>query len=572
MNEVSEGEDDLSEFTQIRDPIKIINVYGYAYCGILGPVMAGVCEGIGIGPARTLTLPGWNHVAAETFYGDRWHYLDLDVRAAFRRDDGSLASMADARHDVTLWRNRGPLFFPNDPLDTARRIYEQTPVEYYHGFHQSGHTMDYVLRPGERFTRWWQPQGGRWHHLAVYNEQQWLRTLLEEQPRGPKPNHRHFTLHNHGNGQFVYEPNLTDESDDFQAGVSSCENVVTSGDGLTLKSSGQGFVVFEVRSPYVIVPKVGQMNTTADDCDASVIELDAPGASLLVSLDNGLTWAAVESVADAAAVSWRKFDLTKHVAGRYGYLAKITVDGKANDVVVRSLRITTWVQVAPASLPALRQGVNRMRLETGDHYGLNTRVMEVRSRTSQPDELKKYLMEPPRDYDPARRTARIQGTITTRVKPPIGTAIRWFTATGQFATYQGDAAGRTKNSMSYAVTAPMAWKTIYQADIPTYTNHWHTNAAAEVELDDPATCLYVKYHGDPALNNFAIYLHLLDERQQESSPLQITHTWTEQTQTKQRAVTLAGPDAYEIHLDSEPVNVSIELAVASSRRPGPPRQ
>ncbi|HOS93091.1 MAG TPA: hypothetical protein PLQ54_07235, partial [Armatimonadota bacterium] len=93
MNEVIEGDDDLSEYRTIRDPIKIINVYGYAYCAILGPVMAGICEGAGLGEARTLVLPGWSHVAAETFYDGSWHYLDLDVRAAFRRPDGRLASM-----------------------------------------------------------------------------------------------------------------------------------------------------------------------------------------------------------------------------------------------------------------------------------------------------------------------------------------------------------------------------------------------------------------------------------------------------------------------------------------------
>ena len=85
MNVVSEGDDGLGEFTQVRDPAKIINVYGYAYCGILGPVMAGVCEGVDLGPARTLSLPGWQHVAAETFYSGDWHYLDLDVRAIFRQ-------------------------------------------------------------------------------------------------------------------------------------------------------------------------------------------------------------------------------------------------------------------------------------------------------------------------------------------------------------------------------------------------------------------------------------------------------------------------------------------------------
>ena len=90
----------------------------------------------------------------------------------------------------SLWKNRGPLFFPNDPLDKTRQIYQQTSIDHYHGFNQSGHTMDYVLRQGETFTRWWTPQGGRWHHPPEYNREDWLRRLIEQEPRGPKPNHR----------------------------------------------------------------------------------------------------------------------------------------------------------------------------------------------------------------------------------------------------------------------------------------------------------------------------------------------------------------------------------------------
>jgi hypothetical protein len=149
---VVEGGDVMSEFTQVRDPVKLINVYGYGYCGILGPTAAGVCEQMGIGPARTLVLPGWHHVVGETFYDGRWHYLDLDVRAAFRRADGRLASMAEAQQDETLWdRDNGPLFFPLDPLDGVRETYRTTPVHSYYGHHYGGHTMDYVLRQGETF-------------------------------------------------------------------------------------------------------------------------------------------------------------------------------------------------------------------------------------------------------------------------------------------------------------------------------------------------------------------------------------------------------------------------------------
>ena len=133
--------------------------------------MAGVCEGMGLGPARSLILNDWRHVASEVFYDGGWHYLDVDVRAVFRRPDGTLASFADAR------KRRQPLGRPRARCSSPTTIWSELEdlrvdaAYYYHyGFHQTGHTMDYVLRQGETFTRWWKPQGGRWHHLPAYHK------------------------------------------------------------------------------------------------------------------------------------------------------------------------------------------------------------------------------------------------------------------------------------------------------------------------------------------------------------------------------------------------------------------
>ncbi len=576
MNVVAEGDDGLSEFVQIRDPVKIINVYGYAYCGILGPTMAGVCEGVGLGPGRMLVLRDWNHVLAETFYNDRWHYLDLDVRAVFRRTNGTLASMDEARRDASLWHDRGPLFFPNDSLDATRAIYQKTPVETYYGFQQSGHTMDYVLRPGERFTRWWQPQSGRWQHLERYSKEPWLIKLLESSPRGPKPNHRDFSVHNHGNGRFVYEPKLTDKYSDFERGVYDRTNVVVAGKGLALQRDGLGSVIFEVRSPYIIVPQVGAMDRVDDDCQASVVEFSGRHVTASLSVDNGLTWRSVPGNANGDLARDDKqagtddlvttIDLTRWVSGRYGYLLKLTLEGRADDALLRHLKMTTWVQVAPASLPTLHKGRNQMTLVTGDHYGKQTRVVEVRSRASRPEQLLKYLVAPPKDYDPLRKSARIHGSVTVKVSPPPGTKIAWFTATGQFRTHQREAARKTKNQMAYAVEEPADFQVVYQADVPTYTQHWHYNAAREVMLDKPAKSLFVRYAGDPALNNFAIYAHCLPDHEPERLPVRVTHIWSEDGQPKQIGVTPGRDGKYEVTADGQPTNESIELSVKSVPR------
>jgi len=575
VNEVLEGPDALSEYRTVRDPVKIINVYGYAYCAILGPVMAGVWQDMGQGKARTLTLPDWNHVLAEVFYGGGWHYLDLDVRAAFRRPDGSLASMAEARQDASLWQGRGPLFFPNDPLDKTRKVYQETPVHHYHGFNQSGHTMDFVLRQGETLTRWWTPQGGRWAHPPEYNRVDWLRRLIEKEPRGPRPNHRHFTVHNYANGRFVYRPNLTSKSSDFDDGVYDSQNVQPGAEGLALKQPGEGYVVFEVRTPYVIVPLVGDLDTTEDDREASVVEIDAAGASLSISLDNGLTWSDVPANSRPATV-----DLTPQVSGTYGYLLKIALTGRPGEAVVRRLGITTWVQVAPAALPSLRRGTNRMEYRTGDDYGLETRVMEVRSRARYPEELLKYLVEPPEDYDPSRRTERIHGPMTARVEAPPGTKIAWFCAAGSFRTHQQDAARNTRNTIAYAADAPDRFVEIYRADVPTDTQHWHYNAGREVVYAPlkpwgdfgvgamllpakPPKRLFVRYVGDPAVNNFQVYAHCLDDGRESAGPVSITHVWREGSRARSKTVTLRGPGSYEIIAERDPVDELIEISVPS---------
>ena len=207
-----------------------------------------------------------------------------------------------------------------------------------------------------------------------------------------------------------------------------------------------------------------------------------------------------------------------------------------------------------------------MKLVTGDHYGMPTRVVEVRSRASRPGELLKYLTTPPLDYDPSRKTERIRGTVTAKVSPPPGMKIAWFTATGQFRTHQQANAVKTKNQMSYSTDELGSFTPLYAADVPTYTNHWHYNAAREVVLDTPARSLFVRYTGDPALNNFAIYAHCLPDRAQVQPPLEVTHTWREDGAPKRAQVTLDKAGGYEVMVDAQPENESVEIAVRSLAR------
>jgi len=550
-----EGKDILYDFGYIRDPVKMINVYNLGYCDMMGPTMAGIMKDMGIGPSRTLNLPGWGHVVAEVFYDGKWHYLDLDVRAVFRREDGSLASMAEAAKDDALWKGpNSPLFFPLDNLANTRKVYATTPVHARHGVNMGGHTMDYVLRRGETFTRWWKPQGDRWNHYESYHKTPAMRAILEREPRGPKCKHVGWSLHNRGNGRFVYRPDLTEKSADFEDGAYDARNVRPGPAGLV--SAGDGFAVFEVRSPYVIVPQVGELEKTADDREASVAKIDAEGATLSVSTDNGVTWAELGNASGT-------HDLTLHASGRYGYLLRL---GMKEGALVRSLETTTWVQVHPASLPSLRKGRNEMRYVTGDHHGLQSHVVEIRTSGNDRADFLKHLTEPPADYDPARSSSRARGPFVAKVQAPPGMKVAWFSAGGNFTTHQGENAPKTRNSMSWAAGEPRDWKEFYKAEVPAGNAHWHYNADVEVKAEAPAPVVFIRYVGDPGVNNVRIFAHCVEDRPSLPSPVKVTHAWKEKGELKTKSVTLDRPGPYEVTAEDDPEDEWVELAVPGGAR------
>ena len=235
-----------------------------------------------------------------------------------------------------------------------------------------------------------------------------------------------------------------------------------------------------MHTPYIIVPKVGQLETTEDDCEASVVEMDAEGVELSVSLDHGSTWQAVETAQGRNA-----YDLTRHVAGTYGYLLRVGLRGNPQEALVRNLALTTWVQVAPASLPGLRSGSKSdgvllgrplWAAESCGHALFRYEPAGNPSSAGCPDARR--LRSGPEDGANPR-------DVVARLSAAPGTRIAWFTAEGSFRTHQQEAARQTRNTMAYAVDQPADFKQIYRADMPTDMGHWHYNAAREVRLDPP---------------------------------------------------------------------------------------
>ncbi len=565
MNTVNDGCDPWSEYSTVRDPIKLMNVYNVGYCGIFGPVMDGVFQGIGFPQGRAFGVSKWNHCTTEVCYDGGWHYLDLDVRGALRKPDGTIASLDEARTQRDLWiapRQKIEPFFPTDP-DKGRvfEIYRDSRIDYFYRWFQMGHTMDFRLRPGETLTRWWHPQGGRWHHQQAYNSG-FVRSLLEKEPAGYKSNHANYSVWTQGNGLWRYAPNLTDASSDFSDGVSSVSNLAPGDRGLRLESSGCGEAVFEVFTPWIIVPQVNDLDDQGDDTQASVVSLDAAlPITVLVSLDHGRTWQRV-ATAEAGETT---VDLTRWIKGTYGFLLKFQATGRAQELALRSMTLDTWVQVAPISLPRLANGLNRCRYDLGDRHGKQTQPMFVLPNVADPEDLGKYVLRMPDDYDLNRKTSRIRGDVFLKLEAPRGTSIDWLTAGACFNTYQNQAAKNTDNRIAYAVDAPENFQEIYKADVPTWVNHWRYQWDQDILLDNPAKVVFLRYTGKPGVNVLRATVHL----RPKSAPvtaIEITHAYQVAGRVIERVIPMQEPGEYTIHVDGDPKNIFIRMAVPSRDR------
>jgi hypothetical protein len=564
FNEILEGQDSFDEYATVRDPLKILNVYNMAYCGIFGPVLDGIFQGVGFEQARSFGVELWNHCATEVWYDDAWHYFDLDVRGVLTDANGTVVSLNEARRNRNLWIDppvKIEPFFPKDQdKNKVFETYHDSKIHYYYRWFEGSHTMDFYLRQGESFTRWWTPQGGRWHHLPRYNHTEWVKDLIRADPVGMKPNHRSFTRWNHGNGLFRYAPDLSEASTDFADGVYAAKNLVPGRKGLHLRQAGDGEVIFEVFTPYVIVAKVNKLEDLTDDAEASVVTFEAfLPVDVAVSLDHGITW---EDAGKFESGPETTADLTHKVKGTYGYLLKLSTSGEKGAAAIKSLTIDTWVQVAPISLPRLKNGTNHLQYKIGDRYGAATIPMLVNPNTSDPNDLKKHLTAMPKDYDPARKTCRIRGDAVLRLAAPAGMKIAWFSAGATFRTYQGKQAKQTDNRIAYAVGQPTDFREIYRSAVPAWVNHWRYNWDTDVVLDRAADQVYVKYTGDPGLNVIRACLHLLPKRPPQTN-VHIVHGYRIGEQLHSETIDLDEPASYTVKCNGEPENVFIEISVPS---------
>ncbi|MFW6158677.1 MAG: hypothetical protein ACOC8E_04900 [Planctomycetota bacterium] len=370
----------------VRDFAKAINSYGFGPCFVNAPVLTALWEAAGY-ETRSYTVTG--HSIPEVKYGGEWHMLDGDARAWHRTADGEIASVAELARSVardktkdktdnlfTKPKEKSDPYYPYGAPDKYVKpfpfwgppsrmldLYGSTRNNYrYNRRAVMGHPMYVTLRQGETLTLM-RKNVGKFVNAGFPEEQ--------VAAGGPRSKYTDVT---YSNGRLVWEPDLKTIPADRLLWMGS-KNVVLEGGKLVPKKKGEPAVaVFRVWCPWVLVePK-------------AFLQVGGPQPDVAMSFDGGVAWAPLkpEWVTEEAGAAQAHLDLSKHAAGRYEYLLRVSFEKGA----ISAVTFDNLFQVATMSLPKLKAGKNQVTIFRGPDEGV---VQFVRAGAK--PAKKRYIVE-----------------------------------------------------------------------------------------------------------------------------------------------------------------------------------
>ena len=356
---------------EVLDPVKLLNSYGFGLCYQIAPLLEAVFDAGGFEDARVWFLTG--HTVAEVFYDGQYHYFDSDMMGYNTVGFGPLKMRRVASvHDIEQNGNiiLGKLTAPNrvDPtavdapwypadvrasaIGDLAALFTTTNDNWLYSFHRypQGHSMNFVMRPGERMIRYFKPElknlyylpytfnGLVWHEFPQAAPAFGIRT--EAGPRSQKDSRTWAT------GRIEYRPQLSEAVTSFQP-------------------HGDSTFIFDMPCPYVII----------DARYAATVNLPDSGGALTVesSVDGGHTWTKDSSVrgplegvwnAGASTILNSEHGKLTDVSGTYGYKVRLSVQGADPIRALRDVVLTTIFQLNPRTLPALAPGTNELTYRT----------------------------------------------------------------------------------------------------------------------------------------------------------------------------------------------------------------
>lgn len=320
---------------ELHDPVRFLNVYGFGFCDDSAANFAALARSAGLG-GRVWGLSG--HVVAEAEYDGAWHLFDPDGKMYYRKEDGrTIASVEDCARNPELMRN--PVTVGRQPygFDSLKRLYTSTDdnkvSDWYRRTSSTSHRMAFVLRPGETIVRHWKGDG-----------RFFTSRYFEEPPV-------------YGVGEWIYEPPFEEEL--FRAGAESAKaiRVGKDGDRPAIRAAGDGaFFTHAFRLPYPLLDGCVEIVHASGDEENAVTVAVAAGAG-----EEHRVWTGRGVGERRALVAVGCCFPNGYGDPAYRCTVRIGLERRKGNLAIRRLRYRFVFQVAPASLPALEAGANRLR-------------------------------------------------------------------------------------------------------------------------------------------------------------------------------------------------------------------
>lgn len=412
---------------EVLDPIKLLNSYGFGLCYHIAPLLEAMYDAGGFADSRVWFLTG--HTVAEVFYDGGYHYFDSDMMGYNPVGSGPLKTRRVASvHDIEQNGNiilgkmngtkevkEGAVDDPWYPADVRAgaigglaELFTTTKDNRLYAFkrYPQGHSMDFVLRPGERMIRYFHPESSQLYYLPYQFDGTAWREFPQEiaeyhirtndGPRSQKDNRSWAT------GRIEYRPRLPKWGSPAD---------------------------FDMPCPYVIIDAQFTMSVALPSRKDKL--------SIATSVDGGRTWTNGTSLQGPFHGKWTALPATtvksEHgirtaISGTYGY--RVRIDSSTN-AQVENLLLATRFELNPRTLPELTPGDNELQYRS---TGQNRIEIPVRAgsvdRFASKIEHARYRGSNGQGY--VINQGSVPGEITFALAAPDGQQLTAFDAGGRF--------------------------------------------------------------------------------------------------------------------------------------------
>ncbi|MFB3890777.1 MAG: hypothetical protein ACE15C_02010 [Phycisphaerae bacterium] len=603
----------LNNENTVQDAIKMMNVYGYSYCGVAANQIASLARYVGL-KARISTIVA--HVVPELYWDDSWHLLDASLINFFVFKDQP-ADAVNGKFSKALTNYKvpnGKIASIEEIMAAVKEFYDKNP-EFLDPPKKEGDKPtgnDAKLRKFHADGGWqgWKKGPALLTDMPLYGDDGWL------------PAHTHgwySTMQEYdGSTYFPYEAGYSmgyKVNIQLRPGEKLIRNwsnkglhVNMDGGGApgSLKATigqgnwaycakfgdiapgrvGNGEIIYNVPLDgslektawrFENLQAAGKKLTAKDDTRQGILEIRNPssyvylkgnvgfnatigeGGSIRVFLsdNNGLDWKPAGSVDTSGP---QVIDLSKLVLRRYDYRVRILLAGKGT--ALEALTFHSDIQHSQRPLPALAAGENTITFSAGPQEG--TITVEGASFPTNGKQLNfmdfhpvvSGLADPTKNIlvDMAKGTAELTYTVDTpgdMTRMTIMTHYRARAAKGGWDVQVSYDGGKT-------------FKSVAKCDGPTAFHGVFT----EVK-DVPAgtKSAQVKWIGTAANNATMIFNHRIDADYKLPNsgfrPVKVTYLWEEGgIEKKDEHVAKAANETYKIKCDAKPVMKSIIMELA----------